>query len=333
MVRRVIGLIALLLLAVLVVGITPLSPIQQTEDRQGIESARDILGLPTIVEQATTHVHYSTVRGPLPIGNRSEFAAEACMEFVPTGSRPRATVFIDPGHGGADPGATVMVGSTKVTEKVLALVVARRLLPLLIHAGYRVVLSRTEDTSVARLSVPAGNDGLYSVDQEHADLQARIDCANAAHASLLLAIHFDAFYDPSVGGSETLFDDARPFTAQSRRFATLIQQAVLRMLAVAGWRIPDRGVIPDSAGGTPALSLQGAIYGHLLELGPAQPGLVTRPSQMPGALVEPVFLTDPAELAIVRSAKGQQALARAFAVAIGRYFRTEPHRSKTSTAR
>ena len=44
-----------------------------------------------------------------------------------------------------------------------------------------------------------------------------------------------------------------------------------------------------------ALTSQGAAYGHLMILGPALHGWFDNPSQMPGALCEPLFLTDPGE--------------------------------------
>ncbi|HLJ68553.1 MAG TPA: N-acetylmuramoyl-L-alanine amidase, partial [Chloroflexota bacterium] len=144
--------------------------------------------------------------------------------------------------------------------------------------------------------------------------------ANAAGAQLLLSIHFDAFDDPSVGGVETLYDPSRPFSAANLRFAQLVQSSVLASFAAHGWQVPDRGVQSDTSAGTPALTSQGAAYGHLLLLGPAKPGWFDHPSEMPGALCEPLFLTDPGEATLIESAAGQQALAGAFVDAINRYF-------------
>lgn len=60
------------------------------------------------------------------------------------------TVFIDPGHGGADRGAQgVSYPGPGVDEATANLAVALDLLPLLRLAGYQVVLSHTTDTSVA----------------------------------------------------------------------------------------------------------------------------------------------------------------------------------------
>jgi N-acetylmuramoyl-L-alanine amidase len=57
----------------------------------------------------------------------------------------RPVIVLDPGHGGADPGAR---GPQGVTESQVTLDVARRLRPLLEHAGFHVVPTRTVDTAV-----------------------------------------------------------------------------------------------------------------------------------------------------------------------------------------
>lgn len=255
------------------------------------------------------------------LGDRSTFADSACIAYGPTGSDRHITVFLDPGHGGPDPGASgVAPGGKALEEKSLTLAVAMDLLPRLRQDGFRVAMSRVADTSVARLTPGSLNGGSYSIAGEHADIAARAACANAAGAQLLLSIHFDSFVDPSVGGVETLYDPSRPFSNRNHQFAERVQTAVLAVLAQHGWPVPDRGVISDTTAGTPALTSQGASYGHLLELGPALPGWFDRPSLMPGALCEPLFLTDPGEAAIVETTAGQQALATAFANAIQEYF-------------
>jgi hypothetical protein len=68
------------------------------------------------------------------------------------------------------------------------------------------------------------------------------------------------------------------------------------------------------------LSAAGASYGHLLLLGPADPGYFTTPSQMPGALIEPLFITDPFEASAADSARGQRLIADGIARAAVQYF-------------
>ena len=91
-----------------------------------------------------------------------------------------------------------------------------------------------------------------------------------------------------------------------------------------GWQIPDRGVQPDtglgstSAAGS-ALATEAEAYGHLLLLGPADHGFFTTPSQMPGALIEPLFITDPFEASITASPRGQHVIAAGLARGIEQY--------------
>ncbi|HEX8918058.1 MAG TPA: N-acetylmuramoyl-L-alanine amidase [Chloroflexota bacterium] len=255
------------------------------------------------------------------VGSRGEFSPGACVEYGPAGGDTHRTVFVDPGHGGPDPGAIGFApDGTVLQEKTLALAVGLALRRNLQRAGYHVVLSRTKDEPVARLFPSSQSNGSYSPQGVVRDLQARIDCANAAHAQLLLSIHFDSFYDPVVGGAQSTYDPSRPFSSRSKRFALLVQQSMLKDFRAHGWPVPDRGVVPDTQLSAPTLTSHGAHYGHLLELGPRDPGWLNRASRMPGALAEPLFLSRPAEAEIAQSPIGQRILARAFTQAINQYF-------------
>jgi N-acetylmuramoyl-L-alanine amidase len=226
-------------------------------------------------------------------------------------------VFVDPGHGGLDPGAEGATSAgTRVYEKTLTLAVAQDLTETFRRDGYGVVLSRTGDSSVAQLPPGDINGGALTPAGEHLDTIARVACANSAGAAALVSIHFNAFDDASVGGAETYYDDARPFTTQNQHLGTLVQQGLVLNLHAAGWPVPDRGVLADSDTGAPALTAEGAAYGHLLELGPAQNGWIAQPSQMPGVLVEPVFITRPTEADLAATPAGQQAMARGLAQAL-----------------
>jgi N-acetylmuramoyl-L-alanine amidase len=63
------------------------------------------------------------------------------------------------------------------------------------------------------------------------------------------------------------------------------------------------------------------LYGHLIELGPAAAGWVDNPSQMPGALVEPLFLSNAAEARLASDPAGQQRMAVALRTGLQKYFR------------
>jgi len=260
-----------------------------------------------------------------PAPKASAFAAGSCRRFPPTHGNQHRTIFLDPGHGGPDPGTS---GRTQqgalIEEKTATLAVASDLQTLLRAQGYTVVLSRTQDSSVVRLAAGDLVRGIYTNAGDHRDVVARVECANVMNADLMLSIHFNAYSDPIVGGVETFYDAARPFAGQNLRLAQLVQQDTIAGLAAAGWQIPDRGIATDASDNAPTHTARAAAYPYLLELGPAQAGWLADPSRMPGVICEPLFLTDPIEASIAAASAGQEALAHGFAQAIQAYFASSP---------
>ena len=252
------------------------------------------------------------------------FAAGSCESFAPTAGNRHLTVFLDAGHGGIDPGGVGSTSSgTAIAESTLTLPVELDAMALLRSDGYRVVVSRTTQTTVLRLT-PADVDGrLLTLIGAHDDVAARDVCANLARANVLVGIYFDAGGSPSDAGSLTAYDADRPFSQQSLRLADLVQHDVVADLDAQGWQIPDDGVQDDtqlgSYVGSPSsggIAAGAAAYDHLLLLGPAAPGFFTTPSQMPGTVIEPLYLTDPFEGTIAASALGQHVIARGIASAV-----------------
>jgi N-acetylmuramoyl-L-alanine amidase len=247
------------------------------------------------------------------------FSPGACMAFSPTHGDRHETVFLDAGHGGIDPGA---IGTTEsgggVDEASVNLPVELDTMALLRAQGYRVVVSRTGNTTVTRLSAADVSGGLLTVQGALADVSARDVCANMAGADILIGIYMDSG-DPWNAGCVTGYDASRPFSAENLALATLVQNDVLGAMNAQGYAIPDEGVLPDTGLGS-ALTSAALAYGHLILLGPAQAGYFATPSQMPGALIEPLFLTDPFEGSIAASARGQQVIAGGLAQAVEQYF-------------
>jgi len=90
-------------------------------------------------------------------------------------------ICLDPGHGGNDTGTQNR--ALKLDEKRLTLDVALRTKKLLESKGYRVVMTRTDDRYV--------------------ELEDRAAYANRFKADLFVSIHFNAFPQPGVRGTET----------------------------------------------------------------------------------------------------------------------------------
>lgn len=98
------------------------------------------------------------------------------------GSPPALRVIcLDAGHGGTDTGTQNR--RLKLDEKALTLDVAQRVRRLLEAKGYRVVMTRSDDRFV--------------------ELEDRAAFANRAKADLFVSIHFNAFPQPGVTGTET----------------------------------------------------------------------------------------------------------------------------------
>jgi len=203
--------------------------------------------------------------------------------------------------------------------------------------GYRVVVSRTGPTTVLRLGPQDSSGGVLTLLGAHEDVAARAQCADDAKAAALVGIYLDAGGSPSNAGSLAAYDTSRSFAARNEQLASLVDADVVASMNTQGWQIPDIGAVPDSQvgsiSGSPAeggLAAEAAAYGHLLLLGPADPGFLSTPSTMPGTVVEPLFVTDPFEATVADSAAGQHAVARGIAQAVEQFLSPAPSSSTTT---
>ncbi|MFS0821562.1 N-acetylmuramoyl-L-alanine amidase [Bacillus sp. 1P02SD] len=91
------------------------------------------------------------------------------------------TVFLDPGHGGYDPGAI----SANVREAELNLAVAKKVESLLVNRGYNVIMSRTNNTYVGLLD--------------------RSIMANSLAPDIFVSIHHNNAGSTNANGIETYY--------------------------------------------------------------------------------------------------------------------------------
>jgi N-acetylmuramoyl-L-alanine amidase len=101
---------------------------------------------------------------------------------------PRASVVVDAGHGGFDPGK---VSPRGYEEKNINLAIASRLAKYLEQAGARVFMTRTDDKALAS--------------SKRGDLWRRADIANASGADLFVSIHQNSYPDSSVKGPQIFY--------------------------------------------------------------------------------------------------------------------------------
>ncbi len=251
------------------------------------------------------------------------------MAFGPTAGDRHETVFLDAGHGGVDPGGigSTQAGST-IYEADETLPVELDAMTILRAKGFRVVVSRTGDSTVLRLQPKDVSGGVLTLQGAHDDVVARDECANDARANVLVGIYFDASDSSQDAGSLTAYDTDRPFSEENLRLANLLQGDVLAGMNAQGWNIPNDGVQPDtelgSYVGNPAaggIAAKAAAYDHLLLIGPAMAGFFSTPSKMPGAVTEPLYISDPFEGSIASSTTGQTVIAQGISSAVEQFFK------------
>ena len=248
------------------------------------------------------------------------YASDACRAFAPSGRWNGSTVFLNAGHGGADPGAVTQLGDAGVTEKALTLAIAEQTVPLLRDAGYRVVVSRSADSSVAVMRRGDVRNGALTPAAVRRDIVARVSCANASDADILVSMHLNSYRSASAAGAQTFYNPNRDFSAQNRTLALHLQRSIVASMRRSGWQIRDRGIKTDTSAGAEAITREAAAYDQLLELGPAARPWFTTPSRMPGAVIEPLFLTNPDEARRVMSEAGRAAIARGILAGVQSYF-------------
>ena len=280
-----------------------------------------------IGRQAWARLHGSSAGEAL---DPAAFATGSCVAYPPTQGNRGATVFLDAGHGGIDPGGVgVTEQGTSIDEGTETLPVELDAMAQLRADGYRVVVSRTTDSTVVRLG-PADVDGnLLTLQGAHDDVAARDQCADDAKADVMVGIYYNAG-SPQEAGSITAYDPDRPFSASNIRLAHLVQSDVVSRMNAQGWDIPDNGAQPDgglgSLDGSPAsggLAAEAAAYNHLMLIGPAMPGFFSTPSLMPGVIIEPLYITDPFEGSIADSTTGQTVIAQGIATAVEQFLSSQ----------
>lgn len=233
------------------------------------------------------------------------FALAATLGPAPCGPAEASgrTVVIDPGHGGADFGAR---GAAGALEKQLTLAIAKKLAKLLREGGTNVVLTRTSDTFVA--------------------LSERTEIANRAQAALFVSIHANSAPAKHVSGVETYFLSLEASDDEAMRVA-MTENDVFKQEGTAEESRDVVGAILGDLIRTEHLressSLAAAIQRQLARLpGPSRgvkqaPFVVLTGVNMPAALVEIGFITNPSEAARMGQRDRQDAIAKALAAAIG----------------
>ena len=207
-------------------------------------------------------------------------------------------IVIDPGHGGKDDGTENKTLGLK--EKSLTLDVGLRLRTLLEAAGYKIVMTRTDDRELAS--------------KKEVDLALRADVANREHADLFVSIHFNS-------------------ATKDTRGTEVFSLAPRTQRSTDSWSTHENDSAPDDLPGNRFdhwnAVLTAAIHRELLQaLKTEDRGkkiahwAVLRTIECPGVLVEPAIISNEGEARRVATVAFRQQIAEALAAGIRDYATT-----------
>ena len=215
----------------------------------------------------------------------------------------RPIVVVDPGHGGKDPGATGVSGSTQ--EKALTLAMAKELADLLEERGrVRVALTREND--------------------RYLTLEQRAGIARRLQAGLFLSLHMDSAPNPlakgatvyslsDVASSEEAARFARAENAVDGALSSEEDDSVRALLA----DVALREQMEDSAGLAERLLRRAA---GRVELRPRPHQFaafhVLRRTETPAVLIEAGYISNVDDEAMLQTKEGRAPLVLALAQAI-----------------
>ena len=133
-------------------------------------------------------------------------------------------LIIDAGHGGMDGGA---VGNNGTLEKDVNLNVAKYLKEIAEKNGKKVIMTRSEDTSLHT------TDSTKIRDQKRSDLENRRQILQNNSNGIFISIHMNKYDSPDVKGAQVFYAN----NDQSRNIATKIQASLINSLADGNKRI------------------------------------------------------------------------------------------------
>jgi N-acetylmuramoyl-L-alanine amidase len=193
-------------------------------------------------------------------------------------------IVLDPGHGGRDSGTLNGFGTEN--EKYFTLDWARRLEPLLTGAGWKVILTRTNDVDVPLLD--------------------RVQIADAARADLFLSLHFNA------GGPNATMNGLETFCLTPTGLPSSLRRDFVD---------DPREILPNNTHDRENLLLASRLHRAMLKIsGATDRGVrrarfmtVLRLQNRPAVLIEGGYLSNPQEARRIATASYRQLLAEALA--------------------
>lgn len=214
-------------------------------------------------------------------------------------------IFLDPGHGGEDPGA---IGrNRRIKEKDVVLNIAIELKELLEQSGYNVSISRDRDVFIP--------------------LPERTAMTNRANADLFISIHANASRRQGAHGIETYFFDLSS-DRDVLKLAAMENGVSVDKLDTLQFILTDMERTPiRNQSAMLATSIQESVYRNVNSSGVNSrnlgvkhgPFYVLKGARMPSVLVETAFITNPKEEKLLASKKYKRDIAEGILNGIRKY--------------
>lgn len=158
------------------------------------------------------------------IAGVSAFKEVTATTNAPAENSPK--IIIDAGHGGADGGAEALDGTI---EKDLNLSIALKLASLMKLGGYKVIMTRTEDTSTD--NSPGGFN-------KKGDLNNRLKLMEENPSAIFVSIHLNKFTTSAASGAQVFYS---PKSDCSKELGQSIQKSIVNMLQPENNRVIKMG--------------------------------------------------------------------------------------------
>ena len=221
----------------------------------------------------------------------------------------RPVIVLDPGHGGADPGAMV---KGIIKEKTITLKFVNELARQLIISGYEVHLTRSNDKYVS--------------------LSNRVSLAESVGADLFISVHADSHPNRSVRGASvyTLSDKASDKEAErlARRenrsdvsenidISTSYDKEVTEILISLAQQTTMNCSVAFASDLIPSIGNLSLLLRRTHRFAGFR---VLKSPEIPSVLVELGYLTNDDDLLLLRSSKYRRVLSRKFVEAVNLFF-------------
>lgn len=151
--------------------------------------------------------------------SRKQVQTDDWKEPKPKSSNKGLIIWIDPGHGGKDPGASNR--ALKIQEKNIALKTAIYAKKKLVNMGYDARLTRSRD--------------------EFIPLEKRVDMANSHRKSLFVSIHFNSAKRKAAEGLEIYYHSLPAKASRVNHLSKILGESIEKE-TLKQLKIPSRGV-------------------------------------------------------------------------------------------